>query len=253
VKTLYCIPLLTVLSCSTPTQQADTKPHSDTSNPSSQTTQVDKSKYYTAKDTLLITTETGDTSKYGKEEFNTIIDNHPELYSNNTQDPDATYYCDADKRSFGSEVGQDEYYVLYAYFLKQKNGVAKYAERRNKLIDIYSNINSLFGQLQYGGTYFGHQGIRILGYAEYSVYLYKHYESNLSKTYDISKQKDLYIKSLRQLIDDESTIDYESLGQEKIKRNKELNAIVDKIDKAITDNFYLRRAQEFQYGHYQYY
>jgi hypothetical protein len=25
------------------------------------------------------------------------------------------------------------------------------------------------------------------------------------------------------------------------------------LDKLITDNFYLRRAQEFQYGHYEYY
>jgi hypothetical protein len=252
VKTLYYIPLLTVLSCSSPTKQADTKSHSDTSI-STQPTQADKSKYYTTKDTLLITTETGDTLKYNKEEFNTIVDNHPELYSDNTQDPDATYYCNADKKGFNSEVGQDEYYVLYAYFLKQKNGINKYAERRKQLIGIYSNINSLFGQLQYGGTYFGHQASRILGYAEYSVYLYNYYENKLSKTYDIGKQKDLYIKSLRQLIDDESTIDNETLGQEKIKRNKELNTIVSELEKALTDHFYLGQAQEFQYGHYQYY
>jgi hypothetical protein len=36
----------------------------------------------------------------------------------------------------------------------------------------------------------------------------------------------------------------------KIKRNKELNETVDKIDQAITDNFYLKRTQEFQYKHY---
>lgn len=253
VKTLYYILLLTALSCNSPTKREDTKADSDTSIHSSQTAQVNKSKYYTTKDTLLITTETGDTLKYSKEEFNTIIDNHPELYSDSRQDPDPTYYCDADKKGFSSESGQDEYYVLYAYFLKQKNGIGKYAERRNKLIDIYSNINSLFERLQYGGTYFGHRATRILGYAEYSVYLYNYYENNLSKTYDISKQKDLYIKSLRQLIEDESKIDNETLGEEKLERNKELNTIVDKIDKAIIDNFYLRRAQEFQYGHYQYY
>ena len=231
----------------------DTKTHSDTSIHLSQTAHGDKSTYYTTKDTLLITTETGDTLKYSKEEFNTIIDNHPELYSDNTQDPDPTYHCNADKKGFNSEVGQDEYYMLYAYFLKQKNGIGKYTERRSKLIDIFSNINSLFGSFQYGGTYFGHQASRILGYAEYSVYLYKYYENDLTKTYDISKQKDVYIKSLRQLIDDESKIDSATSEQEKIKRKKELNAIVDKIDKTITDNFYLRRAQEFHHVHYQYY
>jgi hypothetical protein len=252
VKTLFCIPFLTFLSCNSPTEHADTKSYSDTSNQLS-TRDVEKSNYYTAKDSLLIITETRDTLKYNREEFNAIVDNHPELYSDNTQDPDPTYHCKADKKGFGSEVGQDEYYILYAYFLKQKNGVEKYQERRKKLIDIYSNINSLFGQLQYGGTYFGHQTSRILGYAEYSVYLYKYYENNLSKTYDITKQKGLYIKSLRQLIDDETKIDNETLGQGKTRRNKELNTIVDNIAKTITDRFYLGRSQEFQYGHYQYY
>jgi hypothetical protein len=253
MKTLYYIPLLTVLSCNSSTKQAETKSHSDSSTHLSQTAQVDKSKYYTTKDTLLISTEVGDTSKYSKEEFNTIVDNHPELYRDNVQGPDPTYYCQTDKKGFNSEVGQDEYYMLYAYFLKQKNGVDKYADRRKKLIAIYSNINSLYQHFQHGGTYFGHQTSRILGYAEYSVYLYKSYEDRLSKTYDIGKQKALYIQSLRQLINDEIQADGETLEQDKAKRKQNLNAIIDAIDKELIDNFYLRRAQEFQYEHYQYY
>lgn len=75
----------------------------------------------------------------------------------------------------------------------------------------------------------------------------------MEKTYDISKQKELYIQSLRQLINDESEIDYETLGQEKAERTKKLNEIVSEVDRLITDNFYLRRAQEFQYTNYQYY
>ena len=127
------------------------------------------------------------------------------------------------------------------------------AGSRRKLIDIYTDINSLFQRFQYGGTYFGHQYSRILGYAEYSVYLYSQSKDNIEKTYDISKQKELYIKSLRQLIDDESKIDNETLGNDKIARIKELNKIVDDLNKLITDNFYLRRTQEFHYGHYEYY
>ena len=142
---------------------------------------------------------------------------------------------------------------LKKYFLKQKNGVKEFAQQRQKLIDIYSNINSLFGHFEYGGTYFGHQSSRILGYAEYSIYLLPKNNDNISKTYDITKQKELYIKSLRQLIEDENKIDFNTLGQEKIERTKKLNKIVDELDKLITDNFYLRRAQEFQYGHYEYY
>jgi hypothetical protein len=252
MRTLLYIPFLTFFSCSSPTKPADIKSNSVTiTNP--RTTKADNSKYYTSKETVLIATEIGDTLKYSKADFNDIIDKHPEFFSDNVQDPDPTYYCAAYKHGFNSEAGQDEYYMLYAYFLKQKNGIDKYADRRQKLIDIYADINSLYQRFQHGGTYFGHQGARILGYAEFSVCLYKSYENDLSKTYDISKQKRLYIQSLRQLIDDELRVDGETLEREKKKRKQELNTTVDNIDKAITDNFYLRRAQEFQYEHYQYY
>jgi hypothetical protein len=223
----------------------------DTSSHVLESRRVDKSAYYTNKDTLLIITETGDTLKYSKKEYNDIVDNHPELYSDNVQDPDPTYYC-ADKKGFNSEVGQDEYYILYAYFLKQKNGVNECAERRKTLIDIYLYINALYQRLQHGGTYFGHQTSRVLGYAEFSIYLYKLNENEISKAY-IGKQRKLYIQSLRQLVNDEIQNDNQSLAQEKAGDEKELNALIDNIAKALTDNFYLRRAQEFQYEHYEYY
>ena len=93
-----------------------------------------------------------------------------------------------------------------------------------------------------------------MGYAEYSVYLYKQNEAfTISKTYDITKQKELYIKSLRQLISDESSIDFETLDEDKIERTKKLNKIVDDLDRAITDIYFLRRTQEFHYSHYEYY
>jgi hypothetical protein len=231
---------------------------SETTKKTKTTTKDVNSKYYTTKDTILITNEIGETLEFSKQEFNNLIDNHPEFFNaykeyGYPQDPDQAYHCNTSSIEFSSEVGQDNYYILYAYFLKQKNGVKEYAKQREKLIDIYSNINSLFGHFEYGGTYFGHQRKRILGYAEYSIYLLPKNKDDISKTYDITKQKELYIKSLRQLIDDESKIDNETLGKEKIERTKELNKIIDDLDKLITDNFYLRRAQEFHYEHYEYY
>lgn len=213
----------------------------------------DNSKYYIATDTFEFSTETLGTIKYSKEEFNRIVDNQPELFTDYWVDPDKKYHCNGDNIIFGCELCQDDYYVLYAHFLKQQNGIEKYAIQRNKLIDIYTNINILFQNLQYGGTFFGHQYARILGYAEYSVYLYAQQAGNFEKTYDISTQKELYLKSLRQLIADENTIDYLTLGEEKIGRTKALNKIVDELDRLITDIFYLRRTQEFHYGHYEYF
>lgn len=215
-----------------------------------QTKKIDNSKYYTKQDTISITTELGDTLKFAKDDFNKIIDKHAEFFEEHPNKPDQAYVKIND---FGSEVGQDNYYTLYAYFLKQKNGEKKYEKERKNLIDIYLKINSLFQHFQYGGTYFGHQYSRILGYAEYSIYLMQKNKEDIEKTYNITRQKELYIKSLHQLIEDESKIDFYTLGREKIKRNKKLNQIVDELNELITDNFYLRRAQEFQYGHYEYY
>ena len=254
VKPLIYLFIYVFLSCNNQTQPSDQIKPINTTAKVVTTNKIDNSKYYTKEDTLIIPTEIGYTLKYEKKEFNAVIDSHPELVSDNIQNPDQVYHCSGQKERFNSEVGEDGYFMLYAYFLKNKNGDKKYSLRRKKLIHIYSNINSLFGHFKYGGTYFGHQQARILGYAEFSIYLYKQNETyGISKTYDITKQKGLYIKSLRQLISDESKIDFNTTGQEKIKRIKKLNKIVDDIDKEVIDNYYLRRTQDFHYGHYEYY
>lgn len=250
-KIIYILPIAIVLiGCNNNPKQIG---KTTFAAPDTFTQKIDNSKYYTLQDTILITTEIGDTLKYTKTDFNNIVNKHSEFFEEYPINPDQAYFNGNDKEEFGSEWGQDNYYILYAYFLKQKNGAEKYSKERQILIDIYSNINSLFQHFQYGGIYFGHQYSRILGYAEYSIYLLPKSKEVLGKTYDITSQKELYIKSLRQLIEDESKIDFNTLNQEKIKRNKMLNKIVDELDKLITNIFYLRRAQEFQYGNYEYY
>ncbi|RZJ89230.1 MAG: hypothetical protein EOO20_11540 [Chryseobacterium sp.] len=250
-QTIYILTItIGLLSCNNQPKQVD---KTTIANTDIKTSKADNSKFYTQQDTILIATEIGDTLKYAKSDFNKIVDEHPELFQEFPEHPDKLYYRFVNSVDFGSEQGQDVYYALYAHFLKQKNGITKYIQQRKKLIEIYSRINSLFGHLQYGGTYFGHQQMRILGYAEYSIYLFPKEKNELEKTYEITKQKDLYIKSLRQLIEDENKIDFETLGKEKIIRSQKLNAIIDEIEKLVTDNFYLRRTQEFHYSNYEYY
>ena len=223
---------------------------------------LERAKYHTDKDTVYIFSQSKDTLKFSKEEFNDIIDNFPELTSLNTQNPDTAYnskiwvdLVDSSGKkkhlTFGSEVGQDNYYILYAYFLKQKIGIAKYSVRRKKLFEIYNTLNSLFGNLNYGGTYFGHQYSRIEGYAEFSIYWYRHYEDYFDRPYDITKQKAFYIGGLKQLIKDEVEIDNNVIREnEKDERCNDLFKLVDNLNKEITDNFYLRMAQSFQSDHY---
>lgn len=211
--------------------------------------QKDNSKYYTLQDTVVIDSEIGEVLKYSKEEFKNIIDNHPEFFKDIPPEPTAAYYCNP--VPFGSEQGNDAYCQLYAYFLKQRNGAAQNAVQREHLIKLYSNINDLFGRLAYGGTYFGHQSIRLLATAEYDIYQYSvAKEEGIAKGYDIKRQKLLYLQTLRQLIDDEVANDPETRGKQKHQRQNELNEIVDEIDSLIMNMYYLRKVQQFHYSNY---
>ena len=252
MKAMLLILIVGCLACNQRSRQPGGTAQGHYKNRSGSPDTTDYSRYYASSDTVLVADLSDDTLKLAKQDLNNIVDSHPEFFQLFIDDPDFEYMNNHD-RQFGSEVGQDEYYELYSFFLRQRNGMEKFEIQRKRLIDIYTHINSLYGQLQYGGTYFGHQSRRILGYAEYSIYLLPENGRNADKTYNIAKQKELYIKSLRQLIDDESKIDKEVLGDKKIKRVKELNTIVDELDDLITDLFYLRNAQQFNYKYYIYY
>jgi len=220
-------------------------------------------KYYTKEDSVIISTNYGDTLSYSKKEYNDIVEYFPSLHKEYPDPPDIAYnsgrnfvdvFDSAGNKnhiSFGSECGQDNYYLFYAFFLKKKNGETKYAERRKNLILIYNEINSIYDALQYGGTYFVHQQRRIIGYAEYAIYWYSERKEFFDKSCDISNQKKLFINSLKQKISDEEDIDNNFLKQsDKEKRKQELYKLANHIGELITDNFYLKMAQEFQYKHY---
>jgi hypothetical protein len=149
---------------------------------------------------------------------------------------------------FGSEAGQDSYYIIYAYFLRQRQTDKVSNIRRSTLIKIYRRINGIFEGLAQGGTYFGHQRNRILGDVEYSICQGKdNYYYN--KTYPIGKQKILYINGLKQQIIDELNTG-EFLEKEKPKLKEELFEIVKELDNLIIDFFYLESARTFQYSNY---
>ena len=210
-------------------------------------------------DTINISTIKTDTFKYSKVDLRKILKHNPELNDSTPVHPDVTYgkrgiWGDStiDKSDpvdiFNSEIGQDEYYLLYAYFLKKKNRGEKYQTERETLTKIYRDINSIFDALAQGGTYFGHQYNRILGEAEYSIYQGKD-NYYYDKSYDITKQKMLYINALKQQITDELN-NGDFLESEKSDKKKELFETVKELDGLITDYFYLKSARTFQYSNY---
>jgi hypothetical protein len=263
MKYTFCVLIFIVAGCNSPNSS---KPAvTSTASGSNVDTTL-----YAKTDSITVVGGVSDTLVFSKKDFNEIVDHFPELYSPNPIYPDESYgrsgihkhFTENGKEreiSFGSEVGQDEYYILYSYFLKKKNRDAKFAGRRDTLIQIYNDINQIFQRLMNGGTYFGHQRCgRIGAYTEYSIYLFNAENNNdqsvFFKTYSISLQKQLFIKSLRQFVADEVNNDNSNGLSDKDKKEKteDINDIIDHLNGLLTEYFYLERSQEFRYSKYQY-
>ena len=200
-----------------------------------------------------------DSLEFSKSDLQKVLKYHPELSPNEiSQRPDETYAsrnCNNDTNGdqmwlfFGSEQGRDLYYELYAYFLSRKNQNAELIKQRDTLIKLFRDINKIMMYVNDGGTYYGHQYKRILGYAEYALYVSKN-NNYFVKNYSISKQKAIYIQSLKQFINDELANNYNYLKTERIKVKSTLSKTVTEIDGLITNYFYLQSAMEFQYSNY---
>lgn len=261
MRWIFIFAMLFLSACHN-TQKKNTVPLPETISADSKSS-VDKAQLYITADSIVIAENEFDTITYSKKEFNEIIDYFPTLNESVPVHPDISYAqsgyfrdikdSDGVKKhiSFGSEVGQDRYYILYAYFLKQRNQGVLLDQRRKNLTTIYQAVNDIFALLNYGGTFFGHQQRRICGYVQFGVYQYKTGKDFFTVDYDIAEQKNLYLKALRQVISDKIKTDNEiPYKNSKDVKQKELYTYVTKLDSLITDNFYLKKAQEFQYSNY---
>jgi hypothetical protein len=198
------------------------------------------------KDSVVI--DSTDGYRITKGDLREIAEHHPELITDFEFQPDIAYHQQHDI-NFSSEIGQDSYYLLYAYLLKNKNGDIKSREERIKLMDVYDAINAIYDKLNYGGTNYSHQYSRIPAYVEYSIYEGKNNDYYI-KTYNIARQKRLYLNSIKQLITDELNNSFDIAEIEKPQLKKKLFETVNHMNGLITNTFYLKMAQEFQYSNY---
>lgn len=198
-------------------------------------------------DTVLVIKAGVHELRYEEDEFRQLVEDQPEFFAELPSPPEIAYVCHGISTCFFSEAGQDEYDLLYAYFLKQRHPTPYLDQARGRLIEVYTRINELFRSLEQGGTYFGHMYVRIYAYAEYSVYLLSHNQDGFEKSYAIHQQKALYLDALRQSIADESSLP--------VNANPWFASpvhLVDKIDVLINDVFMLKQTQAFHYSHYEY-
>ena len=255
---MTCIFLLAAMSCNTknPTQQSNPivkdSIQKDTVAALPQADVTDNQKYFTTTDSGMIWNDAGDTLKYAKADFNKIIKEHSEFFSDYPQSPEVenACHCTEPNSEFSSEVGTDVYYMFYTFYVRKLHTEGKFPEVRKKLTSIYSNINKLFQNISRGGSYFGHMESRIPAFVEFSMKNYIDYEEFKNKHYDISKQKSLFIQVLQQeLIDETHAYAFLSASRQQAQIN-DLSKIIVDIEKEITDKYILNQAQRFRYGQY---
>lgn len=209
-------------------------------------------KYYTTQDSVLLASFEEDIIYVLKDDFNDVVSKHPEFFIEFPTDPEKTYAKNSDEQ-FMSEVGQDDYYLYYAYFLRNMNEVYKiddFNHQRNKIMIIYTRLNSMFSLLDGGGPGYMHLYRRTFGEAEYTVYLYALTRKDFTVKYDISKQKDLFKQTLQQVVNNRLENTFDIHETEKSELKKELFALISEIDSQITDSFYFTQAQQFYYNNY---
>lgn len=247
----YCFCLV---SCSqNKLEKQNTNPICQEKSEEQTTNQFDPKKYYTTKDSVLLASFEEDIVYVLKDDFNDVVRKHPEFFVEYPTDPERTYAENSDEQ-FTSEVGQDDYYLYYAYFLKNTNEMYKidddFDHQRNKIMIIYTRLNRIFSLLDGGGPGYMHLYRRTFGEAEYAVYLYALTRKDFTVKYDISKQKDLFKQTLQQIVTDrlENTFDIHETEKPEIKR--ELFSLINEIDTQIADSFYLAQAQQFYYSNY---
>jgi len=207
-------------------------------------------KYYTKQDSVLLVQLNENSVYASKNEFNEVVKKHPEFFVDFPQSPDITYSLSSSLDNFGSEIGQDYYYLYYTYFLNQRYINKDYSNERRKLMLIYSCLNEIFSLLDGGGTGYAHLYARIYGYVEYSVYVYD--QNDFTKEpLDIVNGKQLFKEDLFRMVNNRLLDNREYFKEEKLKIQTEIKSLIEKIDSEITEIFYLDEVQKFYNSTYK--
>lgn len=176
---------------------------------------------------------------YLKDEYNEIIVERDEFFSDVFKDPDLTYesYLKANNDNrFSSQFGADTYYQCYAYFLKKKYNSEAYSNKRSKLVELYQSINKAYALMARGGSGFAHNIPRIYAYVEWDIY--NHYVLNdldENSATNFLAEKELYIVSNNKILE-----------LNEFKNNETLKFLFDSIYQKIENQFELKHVIQFQ-------
>ena len=203
-------------------------------------------KAYHLKDSISIHSHSiGDTFKFSKAEFKSILENHPEINLHPPLHPEIAYQNN--DKGFDSETGQDVYFTIYAHYLEKNNRDAE--QFRTKLIEVFHKMNSIHGVYKRGGSFFGHQKARIAAYAEFDVYSYRKRKPTLE---DLKKNKTKYIESLKVCFEKGIVKMVNTPEKSKTLLLKEINLEISQLEKLIDNDIILKAVRDFEQRHYNY-
>lgn len=207
---------------------------------------VDNSIYYTQQDSVVIETK-HEYMVFSRKSFNEIVDKHPEFFLDEVVDPKTSLYQLS--KELYSELGGDQYFSVYAYFLRKRYDFKAYEEEQEKLRRIYYNLLDFGSFISGGGTYYTHEKGRLTGYVEYDTYLLS-IEGKSSDEANFEEQKKAHMNYLKDAVKRGRKNEF---GRGDLFENEaEIDAfearlfrILDTVDKEITNKFYLEKAKQF--------
>lgn len=176
---------------------------------------------------------------YLKDEYNEIVMERDEFFSDDFKDPDLTYknYINENTdNKFVSQFGADAFYQCYAYFLKKKYNSKAYNTERSKLVELYHSINRAYSIMAKGGSSFAHNIPRVYAYVEWDIYnhfVLNNTDENNSSDFQI--EKNLYIYSNTKVLE-----------LNEFKNNETLKFLFDSIYQKIENQFELKHIMQFQ-------
>lgn len=169
---------------------------------------------------------------------------HPDIaYSKSRNDISSSKKSKYFEENFSSLAGQDYYYKLYAYYLKNRNKSNKYQNERNTLNNLLLLLNDFMAIKAGGGSYYAHRFTRIPAYVEFEVYKLNSTSHSLNQLNMNNKKKLIKMLKIKEKTNEE--INYELVGLTKEEMEGELRDISLTIDKLIINDFYLNKCLDF--------
>ena len=199
----------------------------------------------TQEDTVYISTSPTLEYYVLKEEYNKLVQQRKEFFSDNIYAPDFTYHSSYDSFediTFKSETGQDYYYLCYTFFLKKRNNHENYHGERERLIDLYNSINHIYSIIARGGTFFSHNKPRIQAYAEWDIYNHLVLKRGVPiSEIDFESEKEAFIERNRKILESSNSFEYwDSFTEEERKATlQELQVLFESLSEKIDTPFYL--------------